>query len=65
MFSGHWILANVFITQATFSLLLHPHLLALVLPSEAERSPTDVFLHPIALTDHLVSFIFSARALDQ
>jgi hypothetical protein len=41
------------------------HLLALVLPPKAERSPTDVFWHPIALTDRLVRFIFGARALDQ
>jgi hypothetical protein len=51
--------------KLTFSLPLHPHMLASVLPSEAERSPTDVFLHPIASTDRLVPFIFGARVLDQ
>jgi hypothetical protein len=51
--------------KPTFSLSLHPHLLTPVLPSKAERSPTDVFLHPIASADRLVPFIFGARALDQ
>ena len=51
--------------KPTFSLPLRPHLLAPVLPSEAERSPTDVFSHPTASADRLVPFIFGARALDQ
>jgi hypothetical protein len=51
--------------KPTFSLPLHPHLLAPMLPYEVERSPTDVFLHPTASADRLVSFIFGARVLDQ
>jgi hypothetical protein len=51
--------------KPTFFLLLRPHLLTPVLPFEVERSPTDVFLHPIALADRLVPFIFGARTLDQ
>ncbi|KAJ7941264.1 Photosystem II CP47 reaction center protein [Quillaja saponaria] len=34
--------------KPTFSLPLRPPLLARVLPSKAERSPTDAFLHPTA-----------------
>ncbi|CAN6447358.1 unnamed protein product [Victoria cruziana] len=51
--------------KPTFSLSLHPHLLARVLHSKAERSPTDAFLHPTASADRLAPFIFGARALDQ
>ena len=51
--------------KPTFSLPLRPPLLARVLPSKAERSPTDVFLHPTASADRLAPFIFGARALDQ
>ncbi|KAG6516207.1 hypothetical protein ZIOFF_026657 [Zingiber officinale] len=51
--------------KPTFSLPLRPHLLARVLRSKAERSPTDAFLHPTASADRLAPFIFSARALDQ
>ncbi|CAN6462614.1 unnamed protein product [Victoria cruziana] len=51
--------------KPTFSLPLRPHLLAQVLHSKAERSPTDAFLHPTASADRLASFIFGTRALDQ
>ncbi|KAF1876777.1 hypothetical protein Lal_00043707 [Lupinus albus] len=51
--------------KPTFSLPLRPPLLARVLPSKAERSPTDKFLHPTASADRLAPFIFGARALDQ
>ncbi|KAG9438580.1 hypothetical protein H6P81_021475 [Aristolochia fimbriata] len=51
--------------KPTFSLPLRPHLLARVLSSKAERSPTDAFLHPTASADRLAPFIFGARALDQ
>ncbi|KAG6521465.1 hypothetical protein ZIOFF_018586 [Zingiber officinale] len=51
--------------KPTFSLPLRPHLLARVLRSKAERSPTDAFLHPTASADRLAPFIFGARALDQ
>ncbi|KAL8250157.1 hypothetical protein R6Q59_033850 [Mikania micrantha] len=47
-----------------FSLPLRPLPLARVLHSKAERSPTDVFLHPTASADRLGPFIFGARALD-
>lgn len=50
--------------KPTFSLPLRPPLLAQILPSKAERSPTDV-LHPTASADRLAPFIFGARALDQ
>ncbi|KAG6631873.1 hypothetical protein I3843_13G105100 [Carya illinoinensis] len=46
--------------KPTFSLLLHPPLLAQVLPPKAELSPTDAFLHPTASADRLASFIFGA-----
>nr|YP_010833499.1 hypothetical protein QLP06_mgp114 [Jatropha curcas]WFG81125.1 hypothetical protein [Jatropha curcas] len=48
--------------KPTFSLPLRPPLLARVLPSKAERSPTDAFLHPTASADRLAPFIFGARA---
>lgn len=51
--------------KPTFSLPLRPPPLARVLPSKAERSPTDVFLHPTASADRLAPFIFGAGALDQ
>uniref|UniRef100_A0A7N2MPG6 Uncharacterized protein n=1 Tax=Quercus lobata TaxID=97700 RepID=A0A7N2MPG6_QUELO len=51
--------------KPTFSLPLRPPLLSRVLPSKAERSPTDAFLHPTASADRLAPFIFGARALDQ
>ncbi len=51
--------------KPTFSLPLRPTLLARVLRSKAERSPTDLFLHPTASADRLAPFIFGARALDQ
>ncbi|XLT62555.1 hypothetical protein HN873_019079, partial [Arachis hypogaea] len=51
--------------KPTFSLPLRPPLLARVLSSKAERSPTDSFLHPTASADRLAPFIFGARALDQ
>ncbi|KAK3199262.1 hypothetical protein Dsin_022677 [Dipteronia sinensis] len=51
--------------KPTFSLPLRPPPLARVLPSKAERSPTDAFLHPTASADRLAPFIFGARALDQ
>ncbi|KAJ9535434.1 hypothetical protein OSB04_un001460 [Centaurea solstitialis] len=51
--------------KPTFSLPLRPLPLARVLHSKAERSPTDVFLHPTASADRLAPFIFGARALDQ
>jgi hypothetical protein len=51
--------------KPTFSLPLRPHLLARALPSKAERSPTDAFLHPTASADRLAPFIFGAGALDQ
>lgn len=51
--------------KPTFSLPLRPPLLARRLLSKAERSPTDVFLHPTASADRLAPFIFGARALDQ
>ncbi|KAG9455499.1 hypothetical protein H6P81_000007 [Aristolochia fimbriata] len=51
--------------KPTFSLPLRPHLLARVLSSKAERSPTDAFLHPTASADRLAPFIFGAKALDQ
>ena len=51
--------------KPTFSLPLRPPLLAQMLPSKAERSPTDAFLHPTASADRLAPFIFGARALDQ
>lgn len=50
--------------KPTFSLPLRPPLLARVLPSKAERSPTDAFLHPTASADRLAPFIFGARALN-
>jgi hypothetical protein len=64
-FWGIGFLPMFVLLKPTFSLPLLPHLLALVLPSEVEHSPTDVFLHPTALIDHLFPFIFGARALDQ
>jgi len=51
--------------KPTFSLPLRPTLLARVLRSKAERSPTDLFLHPTAPTGRLAPLIFGARALDQ
>ena len=39
--------------KPTFSLPLRPTQLARVLPSKAERSPTDSFLHPTASADRL------------
>ena len=51
--------------KPTFSLPLRPHLFTLMLLPRAERSPTDVILHPTASADRLVPFIFGARALDQ
>uniref|UniRef100_A0A2N9G3L9 Uncharacterized protein n=2 Tax=Magnoliopsida TaxID=3398 RepID=A0A2N9G3L9_FAGSY len=50
--------------KPTFSLPLRPPPLSRVLPSKAERSPTDAFLHPTASADRLAPFIFGARALD-
>ncbi|KAL1095344.1 hypothetical protein V6Z11_D06G150000 [Gossypium hirsutum] len=51
--------------KPTFSLSLHLLPLTRVLPSKAERSPTDAFLHSTASADRLALFIFGARALDQ
>ncbi len=51
--------------KPTFSLPLRLPPLARVLPSKAERSPTDAFLHPTASADRLAPFIFGAGALDQ
>jgi hypothetical protein len=50
--------------KPTFSLLLRPHPLTLMLQSNAERSPTDV-KHPTASAKYLVPFIFGAGSLDQ
>ena len=50
--------------KPTFSLLLRPHPLSLMLQSKVERSPTD-FKNPTASADYLVPFIFGAGALDQ
>lgn len=52
-FSGYWILTNVCFTRPTFSLPLHPSLLARVLPSKAEHSPTVSLLHPTASANRL------------
>ncbi|KAG4390971.1 hypothetical protein GLYMA_05G084450v4 [Glycine max] len=51
--------------KLTFSLPLCPILHAWVLPSRAECSFTDSFLHPTASAYSLALFIFGARALDQ
>ena len=49
--------------KLTFSLPLCPPLFVPVLPSKAECSPTNAFLHLIASVDRLSLFIFRARAL--
>ncbi|KAL2225086.1 UNVERIFIED_CONTAM: hypothetical protein Sindi_2965700, partial [Sesamum indicum] len=64
-FSGHWILTNVCVTQADILASASSTAARAGLPSKAERSPTDVFLHPTASADRLAPFIFGARALDQ
>ncbi|PPS06298.1 hypothetical protein GOBAR_AA14340 [Gossypium barbadense] len=51
--------------KLTFPLLLHLLPLTRVLPPKTERSPTNAFLHPAALADHLAPFIFSVKVLDQ
>jgi hypothetical protein len=50
--------------KPTFSLLLCPHPLTLMLLTIVERSPTD-FKNPTASADYLAPFIFGAGALDQ
>ena len=50
--------------KPTFSLLLCPHPLTLMLQPLTERSPTDV-KHPTASAKYLVPFIFGAGSLDQ
>ena len=67
-FSGHWILTNVFVTQAnilTSSLSTYPY--GIASPNE-ERSPTDSFLkkkNPTASAGRLVPAIVGARTLYQ
>ena len=50
--------------KLTFSLLLRPYPLTLVLQSNVERSPTDV-IHLTASANHLVPVIFGAGSLEQ
>ncbi|KAK9080989.1 hypothetical protein Scep_031022 [Stephania cephalantha] len=64
-FSGHWILTNVCVTQADSLASASSTPARANASSQAERSPTDAFLHPTASADRLALFIFGARALDQ
>ena len=50
--------------KPTFSLLLRPHLLTLMLQPTTERSPTDI-KYLTASANYLVPFIFGAGLLDQ
>ena len=54
--------------KPTFSLLLRPYPLTLILQPETERSPTDILLllvYRTASANYLVPFIFGAGLLDQ
>ena len=52
--------------KPTFSLLLRPYPLTLILQSITERSPTDKFLiYRTVSANYLVPFIFGASLLDQ
>ena len=52
--------------KPTFSLLLRPYPLPLILQSTTERSPTDiVLLYRTVSADYLVPYIFGAGLLDQ
>ena len=50
--------------KPTFSLLLRPHPLSLMLQPKVERSPTDN-IYPTASANYLAPFIFGAGLLDQ
>ena len=66
-FSGHWILTNVFVTQADIlTSTLSTNAYALASPN-VERSPTDFFMekNPTASADRLVPAIIGARTLYQ
>ena len=51
--------------KPTFSLLLRPYPLSLILQPNAERSPTDTFKYPTASANYLAPFIFGAGSLEQ
>ena len=52
--------------KPTFSLLLRPYPLSLILQSTTERSPTDIFkIYRTVSADYLVPYIFGAGLLDQ
>ena len=53
--------------KPTFSLLLRPHPLTLMLQPKTERSPTDntLILYLTASANYLVPYIFGAGLLDQ
>jgi hypothetical protein len=68
-FSGHWILTNVFVTQAdilTSTMSTNTYVIA---SPNVERSPTDSFSekekNPTASADRLVPAIIGARTLYQ
>ena len=49
----------------TFSLLLRPYPLTLILRPTTERSPTDILKYLTVSANYLVPFIFGANLLDQ
>ena len=52
--------------KPTFSLLLRPYPLTLILQSTTERSPTDIFgIYRTVSANYLVPYIFGAGLLDQ
>ena len=51
--------------KPTFSLLLRPYPLTLILQPKTERSPTDIKIYRTVSANYLVPYIFGAGLLDQ
>nr|GMC67403.1 signal anchor, putative [Ipomoea batatas] len=64
-FSGHWILANVCLTQTDILASASSTPARAEASIKAEHSPIDVFLHPTASAYPLAPCIFSTRALEK
>ena len=64
-FSGHWILTNVFVTQANILTFASSTIISMKASPKAKRSPTDFFSkNPTASAGRLVPAIVGARTLN-
>ena len=51
--------------KPTFSLVLRPYVLTLILHPTTQRSPTVYFIKPTISATCLVPYVFGAESLDQ